>query len=125
MRRISAAIVCALFLAGCGNTARPAQITYEVIGEGIGAQVGTYAELPMAVQLTYTNATGGIEQRTATTPWRLSFPATPRRSVSVSAQKQEEVGRVTCRIRAGDRVIQEATSDTPYGVASCSGQSPQ
>lgn len=41
--------------------------------------------------------------------------------VSISAQKPEEAGAITCRITVNGRVVSENTSTAAYGIASCYG----
>lgn len=72
------------------------------------------------VDLTYTNATGGIEQKKADTPWTQTITVKPGTFVSVSAQATRAM-TVNCRITSGGSVIQEATSRGEYVIASCSG----
>ena len=69
---------------------------------------------------TLENATGGTDQYTVSLPWSLSFPRPLGGFVYVSAQ-QEGSGTVHCKITYGSRVIQEASSNGDYVIASCSG----
>jgi hypothetical protein len=76
--------------------------------------------------LTYMNASGGTEQVRATVnPWIMAFERQHQSFVSLSAQMDYEYcPRVTVRISAGQKIIQEATSTERYGIASASGLVP-
>src|SRR5678815_3190879 len=116
------ALLAFLFLAACGQTAHT--ITYEVSGQGAGISLGTYSDKPnqaLPISLTYHNASGGIEQQAGNTPWKLSFSSQSGRSVSVSVQKKDVIGRVTCRILVDGQEAQSAETTANYGVASCAG----
>lgn len=80
-------------------------------------------DLGMRVDLTYTNDSGGIEQATVVVPWEKSFPAVRGAFYSLSAQKRETAGTVSCEIgvRTGKRQIARAESTAAYGIAACSG----
>lgn len=76
----------------------------------------------MLVSLTYTNASGGIQQDEAAIPWNYSFTAKPGQFLSVSAQKKFGLqGTISCRIAVNGVQVQEASSNAEYGIASCSG----
>lgn len=104
-----------------GSTVAPSQVRYEVIGEGIGVTANSFSEIKMPVSLTYRNATGGTEQNNALTPWQLRFEGRKGQPLYVSAQNGTASGRVTCRIVVNEQVVQSATSDARYGIATCSG----
>lgn len=72
------------------------------------------------VDLTYTNASGGIEQKKADTPWTQTFKVKPGTFVSVSAQATRAM-TVNCKITGDGATIQQATSSGSYVIASCSG----
>jgi hypothetical protein len=71
--------------------------------------------------VTYTNATGGIEQNEVTLPWTEEFPAGDVRFVSLSAQNRTGDGSVSCLIKVNESEVQQATSSAGFGIASCSG----
>ncbi|MGP8243860.1 MAG: hypothetical protein ACLQVN_04995 [Bryobacteraceae bacterium] len=73
------------------------------------------------VSLTYTNASGGMEQQTVTLPWNKDFGVPRGTMLYLSAQNENERGTVTARIYVNGDVLQEAESSTPYGIASVSG----
>jgi hypothetical protein len=95
------------------------------------------------VNLTLTSRDGGKEQRTIKLPFELSFYAKGGQFLYLSAQKaritkttlhvlgdtQDVVdegvaGSVHVLIRVGGAVLQEASSDAPYGVATAEGKLP-
>jgi hypothetical protein len=82
---------------------------YEITGPATGAS------------LTYTNASGGIQQNDVSLPWNTSFSARPGQFLSISAQKKGTGGTITCRITVDGVEIQQASSNAEYGIASCSG----
>jgi len=111
-------LLVALLLVG-GNRSRggtsapgPLPVRYEIEGTA------------NVVDLTYTNETGAVEQHYAGLPWDRQFSGRSGQFVSISAQKRDVNGTVTCRIVAGAVTIQEATSSAEYGIASCSGLVP-
>jgi hypothetical protein len=73
------------------------------------------------VSLTYRNASGATEQIDVIAAWSLKFEAKPGQFLYLSAQKKGERGSVSCKITANGRVVQEGTSTSAYGIASCSG----
>jgi hypothetical protein len=93
--------------------------------------------------LTLTNESGGTEQNQVKLPFELRFYAKTGNALYLSAQKakatkkvmhvlgdEEEIvydgvaGNVHVSIRAGGSVLQEASSDAPYGVATAKGVVP-
>jgi len=113
-----------LFLVACGDPPAPTthQVRYEVTAEDIGISLGTRGPVSIDADLTYVNATGGIEQRRARTPWTLEFTSSAGATLSVSAQKQTVTGSITCTILVDGTPVQTATADTRFGIASCSGR---
>jgi hypothetical protein len=84
----------------------PPSVTYDLTGQG-------------SVSVTLQNASGGTEQFDTRLPYHLDLgPASG--FVYISAQLQN-TGTVTCEIKQGDQVIQNATSTGQYVIASCSG----
>lgn len=121
-----AAVLLLLIIVGCGglwllggagraasSTSRAgatAAVSYRVSGSGRSAS------------LTYTNATGGIEQKEAVRlPWEQTFTGRAGQFVSISAQNQGQSGSVTCEILVDGVVVKHSTSDGAYTIASCSG----
>lgn len=78
-----------------------------------------------AVGLTYRNATGGTEQRDVGLPGSLSFNALAGQFVYISAQNRTNSGDVHVSITVDGGLLQQATSSTPYGIASASGSVPR
>ncbi|MFO7169889.1 MAG: MmpS family transport accessory protein [Chloroflexota bacterium] len=75
-----------------------------------------------AASLTYTNASGGIEQKEAVSvPWQQSFSARRGQFVSISAQNQGRSGSITCEILIDGVSVKKSTSEGAYRIASCSG----
>jgi hypothetical protein len=75
-----------------------------------------------AASLTYTNASGGIEQKEAApVPWQQSFNARRGQFVSISAQNEGRSGSVTCEILVDGVSVKKSTSEGAYRIASCSG----
>jgi hypothetical protein len=74
--------------------------------------------------VTFRNESGGTEQKTVNLPWMLTVEVKHGTFLSVIAQKEGKAGTIRAEIRADGRVIQEAESDTAYGIASASGRVP-
>ena len=89
--------------------------------------------------LTLTNKDGGREQNTVKLPFELKFYAKPAAFLYLSAQKTRVLdafgitsdvlddgvtGTVHVRIKVGGAVLQEASSSSPYGIATASGKVP-
>ncbi|MGN2640438.1 MmpS family transport accessory protein [Nocardia takedensis] len=107
---------CVALVAGVVNEVddelnRQVAVTYEVEGSGTDASI------------TYSGSDFDIAQETAATmPWRKQVTVEGFSSyVSLSATNGANGGEITCRIKAGDRVVSEQTSSGPYASASCSG----
>jgi hypothetical protein len=104
-------ILLLLVLVSCGTLPRTSHVvTYRMTGTAYSAS------------LTYTNASGGIEQKDATLPWEWSFPAGTGQFVSISGQNAADHGSVTCAILLDGTVVKTSTSDGAYKIASCSGK---
>lgn len=78
-----------------------------------------------SARLTYRNESGGTEQRTVSLPWTLEMRAVPGQFLYLSAQKKQTYGTVKTSIEIEGQVLQEAESDTEYGIASASGRVPR
>lgn len=91
----------------------PHKVTYTVTGSYVGF-----------VELTYSNESGGTEQKTVALPWKLEFKAQHNAFVYISAQKQGENGAIDAVIYLDGNVIQEASANSRYGIASASGRVP-
>lgn len=125
MRRF--ALLC-VFLLACGSN-RPVQptqptapttpimhtVTYEIGGTGRNS-----------VKLTYENASGNSQQETINVPWSIEFQAPAGQFVYLSGQLAVKgKSTVTCKILVDGQVIEEATSEGEYVIASCSGSVPK
>lgn len=76
-----------------------------------------------SVGITYTNATGGIEQRsTVRLPFVLTFTAPEGQFLSISAQNDGNLGSVSCHILLDGFEQRSAVSSGAYVIASCSGR---
>ena len=76
-------------------------VVYEVVGKPPTTRVS----------LTYENDTGNTEQHDVDLPWEKTLYLPSGQFVYVSAQLEQASGfEITCRIRAGNRVIETATS---------------
>lgn len=106
MIRVCILGVLVVALAGCGS---PQHITYRITGT------------TKNVDITMSNASGGTEQRNVGTPWYVSFDANGGRSLYISGQNKWDAGVVTCEILVNDKVVQTASSNVAYGIATCSG----
>jgi hypothetical protein len=74
--------------------------------------------------LTYTNATGGIEQREVVLPWELRLDVPRGTYVAVSAQSQRASGEIECQIMADLKPFKRSQSSGAYVIASCNGLAP-
>lgn len=75
-----------------------------------------------SVELTYQNESGNGEQRTAfMLPWSEEYRMPAGAFMYVSAQNAEASGRVTCEILVDGQVVEQATSQGGYVIATCSG----
>jgi hypothetical protein len=89
-----------------------AAVIYTVMGSGIAG-------------LTFRNSSGGTEQNTVSLPWTLEFAARRGAFLYVSAQKQQKYGSIHAEIHVDGRSIQEADSDSAYGIAAVHGSVPR
>ena len=97
-------------LPSTGRTTASHTVTYKISGTARGAS------------LTYTNASGGIEQQEAVAlPWQQSFSARRGQFVSISAQNAGRSGSITCEILLDGVSVKTSTSEGAYRIASCSG----
>lgn len=87
-------------------------VKYEVRGSAVSAS------------LTYQNQSGGTDQKTANLPWTLVFKGQRGAFVYISAQNQRDYGRLYVAIYVDSQLMQQAESNSPYGIASASGQLP-
>jgi len=76
------------------------------------------------VNLTLTNPQGGKEQNQVKLPFELKFYAKGGQFVYLSAQKVTR-GNVHVLIRCSGAVLQEASADAPYGIATAEGKLPE
>ena len=95
------------------------------------------------VNLTLTNKDGGTEQKQVKLPFELTFYARSGQFLYLSAQKAKVIkkvlgvrgddyevvydgiaGTVHVSIKVSGAVLQEATSDAPYGIAKAEGKLP-
>lgn len=101
-------IMLAVFvLVSCGG---PRSVTYRITGT-----TGN-------VDVTLTNASGGMEQQNIKPPYELSFTGASGQALYISGQNKWNAGVVTCEILIDGKVAQTATSNAAFGVATCSGK---
>jgi hypothetical protein len=94
---------------------------------------------PSRANLTYRNETGGSQQTTVTIPWELKMQCAAGFISYISAQKGEEPWdpvpstaksglwhnrAIHVAVYVDGRIVQQAESSAPYGVASASAQVP-
>jgi hypothetical protein len=96
-----------LTLATTPTTTQPQVVTYEVTGDG-------------SADLTITNASGGTEQKTVNLPYSEQLNPPPDGLLYLSAQLNGS-GSISCKISFGGQVVQQASSQGDYVIASCSG----
>jgi hypothetical protein len=94
------------------------------------------------VSVTYKNASGATEQKTVIPPFELSFQARAGAPLYLSGQKVRVTernmiddnmqvaangidGKVHVMIRVSDKLLQEANTSAPHGVATASGAVPE
>jgi hypothetical protein len=77
------------------------------------------------VSLTYRNALGQTQQREVRLPFTGKFHADPSSFLYLSAQKSGREGTVHVVIRVSDFILHEASSSSPYGIATASGSIPK
>jgi hypothetical protein len=124
-------VLLCIFVLAC-SSARPAQpvqptqpaaptapamhtVTYQIGGTGRNR-----------VDLTYENASGNSQQETINVPWSIEFQAPAGQFVYLSGQLAVRgASTVTCKILVDGEVLEEATSQGEYVIASCSGSVPQ
>ena len=101
--------VALILFSACGPDVNT--LTYEVTGTA------------STVNVTFTNATGGIEQMSnVLVPWSHSFDLEGYgQFVSISAQNQGNSGSVTVRILANGNERRRSTSEGAFVIASTSG----
>ena len=108
---------------GCGNTGDAVAIA----GQSIRYEI-SYSAYPQsrlvrrAISLSYATNDGQQDQRDVPLPWN-AMVDTPRAGVVPSVQAQfYGYGTITCRILAGDRLIQLSTSpEGTYPTVECKG----
>lgn len=70
--------------------------------------------------ISYTNATGGIEQHTVgTREWVQTFTVDTFTPASLTAQSQGTGAQVTCSIAVNGEIVAESSSSGDYVVVSC------
>jgi hypothetical protein len=71
-----------------------------------------------SAEVTYRNPSGGTEQRDVNLPaTTMSFNARSGQFVYFSAQNKGAAGTVRVRVQVDGKTLQEATSNSPYGIA--------
>lgn len=76
-----------------------------------------------AASLTYENEGGNTEQKAQVrVPWATTFRVESGAFLYVSAQNTNESGGITCEIKLDGAVIEQASSDGAYTIATCSGR---
>jgi hypothetical protein len=119
-RNMSLCFVLSLVLASCNKTQPEPQpqihtVRYEVSGYGVG-----YHE---SVSLTYTNESGGSEQKDfdGKSPWVLEMMKPTGATLYISAQNKQDTDPVGVKIYVDGALLQEASSTAEYGIATASG----
>ena len=102
------------------NSARSRTATSRTTSAG-GTRVTYLVTGPGTVGLTFKNESGGTEQRTVSLPWSLEFGAGRGAFLYVSAQKQQKDGTIRAEIHLNGSLLQQAESDSAYGIASVNG----
>jgi hypothetical protein len=98
--------ILAALLVSCGG---PRPVVYRITGT-----TGN-------VDVTLKNASGGTEQRNVAPPYTLNFDGLGGQVLYLSGQNKWDAGMVTCEILVDGKVVQTASSSTPFGIATCSG----
>lgn len=109
MKHFALLVLLSALLVACGEPASR-QVLYRISGT-----TGN-------VDVTLTNASGGTEQRNIKPPYELAFSAVSGQVVYLSGQNKWDAGVVTCEILLDGQVVQTATSNTAFGIATCSGK---
>lgn len=86
------------------------EVRYEVTGSASSAG------------LTYSNASGGTEQREVALPWRTSFDGTPGQHLYLSAQNKDDSGTVRVAISVNGVEAKQAESSGAYAIATANGR---
>lgn len=105
MRYLAILVILAALLSSCGG---PRPVSYRITGT-----TGN-------VDVTLTNASGGTEQRNIAPPYTLEFSGSSGQVLYISGQNKWDAGVVTCEILVDGNVVQTATSNTAFGIATCS-----
>jgi predicted nucleic acid-binding Zn ribbon protein len=114
---VAAVCLCVFLLAdtgdrtdnGSGRERQSYYVRYEVTGTTSRAS------------LTYENESENTEQRVVEVPWEMTFYATEGQFLYVSAQNELAQGSIECKITVNDEVVESASSEGSYVIASCSG----
>lgn len=94
------------------SLSKPRQAKYSVTGYG-------------QASLTYQNQSGGTEQQTVELPWMLNLSPRPGSFLYISAQKQQGGSDfIRVAIYIDGNKVQEAESNSAYGIAQASGRMP-
>lgn len=93
----------------------PAPSALKAVKYFVGGSVRT-------ANITYTNASGGTEQRSVRLPWSLAMEKPAGSFLYAAAQKQDEDGSIQAVIYVDGQIVQQAQSDTAYGIATASGR---
>ena len=93
-------------------------VTYRITCKNCGGITQTLADL------TYSNATGGTEQREVKLPWEAKFTMRRGAFAYLSAQNHHDSGDVKVEILVGGTVWKVASSEGAYVIATCSGSVP-
>lgn len=97
-----------LTCSACATSQKSYRVTYEVGGTA------------KSVNLTYTNESGGTEQRNADLPWSKTFSARDGDFLYISAQDQGGSGDVVAYIILNGNTKKSAHSSGPYTIATSS-----
>lgn len=118
MRRILNTAALALLIGGCGggDNKQPEPIIYSVEYVITGVFAGNNANV------TYSNSTGGTEQKNVIFPGSIKYPFFPVGGfMYISAQNQTSSGSISVEIKVNDVHYKSATSTSAYGIATTSG----
>lgn len=109
MRRSLLVALLGLSLGGCEGPLRPSDITYEVTGQGLRAN------------LVYNTAYGASKATNVPLPWAFAFSAEPKDLLFVSAEIVRGDGAVTVTIRKGTQPWKSASASGTLAIATAAG----
>ncbi len=113
-----------LLLASCGggedtnSVAEPAEPLVNFVQYTVSGSTGTSFD---KAAITYSDDKGATQQTLVALPWTKSFFGKKGGFLYVSAQNQNNFGYVSVEIKINSTVFKEASSTSPYGIATASG----